>query len=111
MASPKPKASPSPQATKKSQVVVTTGQGSTIKMDLLATFFCYIFLIFGLNYFIIKRNHSVLDAFLLGLVIYGVYETTTKALFHKWSWLTVIIDTLWGGILFALTTIILKLLR
>lgn len=32
MASPKPKASPSPQATKKSQVVVTTGQGSTIKM-------------------------------------------------------------------------------
>ena len=24
-------------------------QGSTIKMDLLATFFCYIFLIFGLN--------------------------------------------------------------
>ena len=32
MASPKPKASPSPQATKKSQVVVTTGQGSTIRM-------------------------------------------------------------------------------
>ena len=32
MASPKPKASPSPQATKKSQVVVTTGRGSTIKM-------------------------------------------------------------------------------
>ena len=30
MASPKPK--PSPQATKKSQVVVTTGRGSTIKM-------------------------------------------------------------------------------
>ena len=32
MANPKPKTTPSPQATKKSQVVVTTGQGSTIKM-------------------------------------------------------------------------------
>jgi hypothetical protein len=32
MASPKPKASPSPQATKKSQVVVTTGRNSTIRM-------------------------------------------------------------------------------
>jgi hypothetical protein len=32
MASPKPKTTPSPQATKKSQVVVTTGSGSTIKM-------------------------------------------------------------------------------
>jgi len=30
MASPKPKASPSPQATKKSQIIVTTGRGSTI---------------------------------------------------------------------------------
>jgi hypothetical protein len=30
MASPKPKASPSPQATKKSQLIVTTGRGSTI---------------------------------------------------------------------------------
>ena len=86
-------------------------QGSTIKMDLLATFFCYIFLIFGLNYFIIKRKRSVLDAFLLGLVIYGVYETTTKALFHKWSWITVLIDTLWGGILFALITYIISLMR
>jgi hypothetical protein len=32
MASPKSKTTPSPQATKKSQVVVTTGSGSTIKM-------------------------------------------------------------------------------
>ena len=32
MANPKPKTTPSPQATKKSQVVVTTGSGSTIKM-------------------------------------------------------------------------------
>jgi len=32
MASPKPKTTPSKQATKKSQVVVTTGQNSTIKM-------------------------------------------------------------------------------
>lgn len=32
MANPKPKTTPSPQATKKSQVVVTTGRGSTIKM-------------------------------------------------------------------------------
>ena len=32
MASPKPKASPSAKPDKKSQIVVTTGSGSTIKM-------------------------------------------------------------------------------
>lgn len=83
-------------------------QGSPIKLNYLATILCYIFLIFGLNYFIINRNRSVQDAFLLGLIIYGVYETTSKALFSKWSWLTVLIDTLWGGILFALTTYLVK---
>jgi uncharacterized membrane protein len=65
----------------------------------------------GINYFIIKPRRSVSDAFLLGIIIYGVYETTNLALFKNWSILTVIIDTLWGGILFATTTYIVNLLR
>ena len=32
MANPRPKASPSPQATKKSQVVVTTGRGTSVTL-------------------------------------------------------------------------------
>ena len=65
---------------------------------------CYLFLIGGLYYFIIKNHRSIIDAFLLGIIIYGVYETTTYALFKKWSPYLVVIDTLWGGILLALTT-------
>lgn len=83
-------------------------QGYPIKMNYLATLFCYIFLIFGINYFIIKPNRSVQDAFLLGIVIYGVFETTNMALFSKWSWITVIMDTTWGGLLFAITTYLVK---
>lgn len=85
-------------------------QGSPIKMNYTATIICYIFLIIGINYFIIKPNRSIQDAFLLGIVIYGVFETTNMALFDKWSWTTVIMDTLWGGILFALTAFAVKLL-
>jgi uncharacterized membrane protein len=86
-------------------------QGTPLKVNLLAAFICYIFLITGINYFIIKPNRSVKDAFLLGLVIYAVYETTNLALFSKWSWLTVIIDSLWGGTLFALTTLIVSYIK
>ena len=86
-------------------------QGSAVKFNLLGAALCYIFLIFGINYFIIKPRKSVNDAFLLGLVIYGVYETTNYALLTNWSIITVIIDTLWGGILFALTTFIVNKLR
>ena len=86
-------------------------QGTKIQFNLLAALICYIFLIYGLNYFIIRPRRSTSDAFLLGLIIYGVYETTNWAIFTKWSPLSVIIDTLWGGILFALTTTIIQFLR
>jgi uncharacterized membrane protein len=86
-------------------------QGSHMKLNITATLFCYVILIFGINYFIIQPRRSVQDAFLLGLLIYGVFETTNMALFTKWAWITVIMDTLWGGILFAVTTSIVKLIK
>ena len=86
-------------------------QGSPIKINYLGAALCYILLIVGINYFIIKPRKSVSDAFLLGIIIYGVYETTNLALFKNWSIFTVIIDTLWGGLLFASTTYIVNLLR
>jgi uncharacterized membrane protein len=86
-------------------------QGTKIQFNLLAALICYIFLIYGLNYFIIRPKKSASDAFLLGLVIYGVYETTNWAIFTKWSPLSVIMDTLWGGILFASTTTVVQFLR
>lgn len=90
---------------------IVSVQGSPLKVNYLGAALCYIFLIFGINYFIIKPRKSVNDAFLLGLIIYGVFETTNYALFKNWSILTVIIDTLWGGLLFASTTYIINLLR
>jgi len=93
----------------KNQIEVV--QKTPMKVNLFAAMLCYIFLIFALNYFIIQPKKSVSDAFLLGILIYGVYETTNYALFTKWSFLTVVIDTLWGGILFAVTTFIISQIR
>ena len=84
--------------------VVRKVQGGRIKFKVSGAVLCYIFLIGGLHYFIISRRKSIKEAFILGVVIYGVYETTTYALFDKWSPRAMLLDTLWGGILFALTT-------
>jgi len=86
-------------------------QGSPLKINFLGAIICYIFLIMGLNYFIIEPKKTAQDGFLLGLVIYGVVETTNLALFTKWAYLTFIMDTLWGGILFGSTTYIVNSLR
>jgi uncharacterized membrane protein len=86
-------------------------QGSPLQVNLLGIILSYIFLIFGLNYFIIKSKKSAYDSFLLGILIYGVFETTNYALFKKWSIFTVILDTIWGGTLFAIVTFIINNLR
>jgi uncharacterized membrane protein len=86
--------------------LVTSIQGSKIKLNLVGAILCYILLISGLNYFIIDKKKSIRDAFILGIIIYGVYETTNLAILDKWSMEAVALDTLWGGILLATTTYI-----
>jgi len=86
-------------------------QGSGIELNISAAVICYISLVFGVYYFIIREKKSLYDAFLLGIVIYAVYETTNLALIKKWSPSIAIIDTLWGGILFTLVTAIIYNLK
>lgn len=82
-------------------------QGSPIEFNLFGALMCYIFLIFGINYFIIRPKKSIKDAFLLGLVIYAVYEFTNYAVLKNWPLALVVMDTLWGGVLFASVTFIM----
>lgn len=86
-------------------------QNSKMEIRFLGVLLCYISLVFSLYYFIIKKNGTILDAFLLGFFIYAVFETTTYAILKKWPFYIMVIDTIWGGILFALTTYLFNLLK
>lgn len=87
----------------KFQNMIKNIQGSDLQMNIIPTIVCYFFLIFLLYYFIVHKGQTVLDAFLLGVGVYGVYETTNLAIFKKWEPMVGIVDTLWGGILFSLS--------
>ncbi len=65
---------------------------------------CYILMVFALCYFIIIPRRPIFDAFLLGIVINGIFETTNYSIFKKWHESMVVIDTLWGGALYGLVT-------
>jgi len=84
-------------------------QRSPIQLNPVGAGLCYLILIFGLYHFILEPNKPILDAFLLGVVVYGVYETTSYAVLKKWKLSTVVMDTLWGGVLFASTTYLTRL--
>lgn len=79
-------------------------QRVVMKVKIIPAALCYLLLVIGLNYFILRTHRPVLEAFLLGFIIYGVFDTTNLAIFKKYDWKVAIMDALWGGVLFALTT-------
>jgi len=97
-------------------------QGTAIKVNIPSALACYLLIVLGLYYFVLRHiivpnatsaasaiqtmriGDGIKTAFFLGILIYGVYETTTLAILRNWSPMTAVIDTTWGGTLFALST-------
>ena len=83
-------------------------QKSSIKINYIGVFLTYVFMVAMEYYFIIMQNRTVIDAFLLGIGIYGIYELTNFATLVNWPFSMVIMDTIWGGILFASATCVIR---
>ena len=94
--------------TDKYKVMIQNIQNSKLKVDYVSAILSYFTLCFALNYFVIpfvktNDNRLITHSFMFGLVVYGVYDFTCGAIFTKWDKQLMIIDTLWGGILYMLT--------
>lgn len=74
-----------------------------VQLNPVSLIFCYLLLVFGLYYFVVLPKRGILEAFLLGIFVYGVYELTNFSTFKAWKLEMVFLDTLWGGILFGTT--------
>lgn len=85
-------------------------QGRKMSVRMLGAVLSYVLIVFGLYYFVIRDRRSLLDAFIYGFVLYGVYEATSYALLSGWDIETMIKDSVWGGtICFLVTFIVYKL--
>lgn len=83
---------------------VTNIQRVVMQIRPTGAFFVYLFVAFILNYFIILKNRSPLEAFALGFCTYGIFDGTNYTMLKKWSFEVALMDTTWGGVLFATTT-------
>ena len=84
-------------------------QKKTVNLNISSAIITYLFMYLGLYYFIINQKRTPVDAFILGIVIYGTFEFTNMAIFTDWTIYTALTDTLWGGVLFSSTTYLTKL--
>ena len=79
-------------------------QKSKKNIDIVAAALVYILMTAGEYYFIIRERRMPIDAFFLGILIYGVFDLTNKAVFTNYKWPIAVQDMIWGGILFYTTT-------
>lgn len=86
------------------EIQIAEVQRVSIQPKYLGFILCYILLISGLYWFILRTKRPIYEAILLGFFVYGVYETTNYGSLKKWKLRTVLIDILWGGALFGLTS-------
>lgn len=94
-------------ATKEMMAIqIASVQRVAVQPRILGAIVCYLLLTIGLWYFILRDRRTVWEAMLLGMVIYGVFDSTTYTIFKKWKWQVALVDTLWGGALFAITTMV-----
>jgi|TARA_B110001469_G_C9642537_1_gene323517 uncharacterized membrane protein len=64
----------------------------------------YVFIYKQKDNFTFKEN--LLRAFILGFTTYGIYDFTNHAILKDWNMNIVIMDTLWGGILYTIITLV-----
>ena len=85
-------------------------QKTDLVLNLTSTLLCYIILTTGIFYFAIYKKLSLIETALLGLFVYGIFGTTTHAIFKEWKWITVLMDTVWGAILFSTSVYVHRIL-
>ena len=83
-------------------------QKSSVDINYLYAGITYVIMMIAFNHFILSKNGTYKDAFLLGMVIYGVFDFTNLALFKQYNIFIGIQDTIWGGLLFMITLYLTK---
>ena len=90
--------------------MVESIQGSKFRLNIRGAVVSYSLMLCSLHYFVLSRARNkvsgvsvVRDAAVMGLVIYGVFDSTNMALFSKYKLGMAVADTLWGVFLMSVT--------
>jgi uncharacterized membrane protein len=92
--------------------LVTKIQKSPLNLKIMPAVGAYSVILFSWYYFVFQnikkqsKKKSIIDSAVLGLCMYSLFDFTNMAIFKNWDLKTVIIDSIWGSILYTLTTFI-----
>jgi len=92
--------------------------GQNMKTNAVYAIIAYIFLLIGLYHFVLpnisktnRLHDSIKYGFVYGVIVYGIYDFTSAAVFDKWNIKMALVDVLWGGTIATFSAYVLSLLE
>ncbi len=79
------------------QKMILRIQGSELKVKFVPALVVYLALAY-----LVTKTESPMEAFKVGVAVYAVYDFTNLAMFKNYTLSFALLDSIWGGILFAL---------
>jgi uncharacterized membrane protein len=80
----------------------------------LAAILLYVIMVAGLVVFVLPRLNASMPwwemfgwGFFYGIVLYSVYDLTNFAILKNWPLSLTIVDLIWGGLIFGISTLIM----
>jgi len=93
------------------RTMIPTIQKSSMDVNKLSALGAYLMMVYLLVNIVLKYKLTLLESFLFGCAVFGVYDFTCGAIFKKWNFDLALIDILWGGILFAICRLVAQTRR
>jgi uncharacterized membrane protein len=87
----------------KFNIFVSRIQGSKINIGNLPYLIHVLFLMISYKVFVLNKNFTVKEALYFGIILFGFFNLSNYILFNNWNLKLTITDSLYGGLLFALT--------
>ena len=96
---------------KKMYNIINGGDMIQSNSTMIAAGICYILLAISIYYFIIRDNISSYQSIftrgaILGLIIYGIYNSTNRVTINKYGTYEAITDTVWGTLLCGIISVL-----
>lgn len=79
------------------QTMIRKIQGSELSLKVVPALIVYLALAY-----LVTKTETVQEAFQVGVATYAVYDFTNLAMFKDYTLKFALMDTLWGGVLFAI---------
>jgi uncharacterized membrane protein len=84
-------------------------QKVAVQLRYWCMFLVYFMFAVALYWFILKPNRPLWEAFMLGAILYGMFDFISLGIFKKYDLSVAIMDTVWGGVLASIVTTLVRL--